>query len=102
MTNKAIHYPPNIDGTEDYNVTCAKEIWKIQRILGVSKNPERPLFVGEYSLDGPPKGRIYEKFPFKFTVEKGKVYQFCTCGYSNNQVILSFFLNKLFKHFNLF
>lgn len=62
----------------------------LKTILGIKPHPEEPLFPEEYSLNGPPKGRIYEKMPFKFTVEKGKAYSFCTCGYSNNQVNILF------------
>ncbi|CAF1117729.1 unnamed protein product, partial [Adineta ricciae] len=35
---------------------------------------ERPRFVDEYSIKGPPYGRVYEKIPFKFRVEKGRAY----------------------------
>lgn len=82
-----ISYPPAIDGNEDYAVSAKDEENEyIKKILNIRPHPELPLFPDEYSLD-PPKGRIYEKFPFKFKVEKGKAYSFCTCGYSNNQVL---------------
>ena len=29
--------------------------------------------------------KIAEKTPIKVTLEKGKTYSFCTCGYSENQ-----------------
>lgn len=84
---KPLAYPPSLDGSEDYNVSAQNvKNGMIKSLLRVRKHPERPLFPNEYSLDGPPKGRIYEKFPFKFTIEKGKSYSFCTCGYSNMQV----------------
>ena len=58
----------------------------IRRSLKLNTHPERPLFINEYSFDGPPKGRVYAKYPFKYTVQKGKSYLWCTCGYSNTQV----------------
>ncbi|RNA08759.1 CDGSH iron-sulfur domain-containing mitochondrial [Brachionus plicatilis] len=83
---KNLSYPPTLDGTEDYAISAKNEENDyIKKILNIRSHPEAPLFPDEYSLDGPPKGRIYEKMPFKFKVEKGKVYSFCTCGYSNNQ-----------------
>ncbi len=76
-----------MDGTENYEISAAKEDNPlIKKFLGVKTHPESPIFPNEYSLDGPPRGRVYDKMPFKFTVEKGKVYSLCTCGYSNNQV----------------
>lgn len=91
-----ISYPPTIDGNEDYETSTAKEENQfIKKVLNIKKHPETPIFPNEYSVDGPPKGRIYEKLPFKFTVEKNKVYSFCTCGYSNSQV--SVFLDRFLK-----
>ncbi|CAM4780414.1 unnamed protein product [Rotaria magnacalcarata] len=46
---------------------------------------ERPRFIDEYSLTGPPTGRIYEKIPFKYRVEKGRAYLYCSCGWANTQ-----------------
>jgi len=46
---------------------------------------ERPRFIDEYSLQGAPYGRIYEKIPFKFHVEKGRAYLYCACGWANTQ-----------------
>ncbi len=84
---KTIQYPPTIDGNEDFQVSTKNEENDfIKKILNVKQHPESPLFPEEYSLSGPPKGRIYDKQPFKFRVEKGKVYSICTCGWSNNQV----------------
>ncbi|CAF0888693.1 unnamed protein product [Brachionus calyciflorus] len=83
---KTLQYPPSLDGNEDYAVSAKNEENEyIKKILNIRTHPETPLFPEEYSLDGPPRGRIYEKLPFKFTVEKGKSYSLCTCGYSNNQ-----------------
>jgi hypothetical protein len=76
-----------VDGNEDYVTSAQKEENPlIKTYLGIKNHPETPVFVNEYSLEGPPRGRVYDKIPFKFTVEKGKVYSLCTCGYSNNQV----------------
>ena len=58
----------------------------IRRSLKIGSHPEDPHFPEEYSSDGPPVGVIYAKYPFKFRVEKGKIYTWCTCGYSSNQV----------------
>ncbi|GFS15611.1 CDGSH iron sulfur domain-containing protein 3, mitochondrial [Elysia marginata] len=33
----------------------------------------------------PVKGKIFEKLPFRIYLEAGKMYSFCTCGYSKNQ-----------------
>ncbi|CAF0734004.1 unnamed protein product [Didymodactylos carnosus] len=46
---------------------------------------ERPRFIDEYSTDGPPIGRVYEKIPFKMQVVKGRAYLWCTCGWSHAQ-----------------
>ncbi|CAF3468627.1 unnamed protein product [Rotaria sp. Silwood1] len=46
---------------------------------------ERPRFIDEYSLDGPPYGRVYEKIPFKYRVEKGRAYLYCACGWAHTQ-----------------
>lgn len=88
MYLKPIAFPPNLRGEEDYEYTAKKSRnMLIKKLLRVKAHPERMVFPNEYSLDGPPKGRIYDKYPFKYTVEKGKAYSFCTCGYSNSQVI---------------
>ena len=86
LTYDKIQYPPTVEGNEDYYESAKKEEnGLIKHLLGIKNHPESAVFPEEYSLDGPPKGRIYEKIPFKYTVEKGKVYSLCTCGYSNNQ-----------------
>ena len=46
---------------------------------------EREYFVGEFDLERP-KGKIYDKQPFKIELEAGKLYAWCTCGNSKNQV----------------
>ena len=46
---------------------------------------EREYFAGEFDLERP-KGRIYDKKPFKIGLEAGKLYAWCTCGISRNQV----------------
>lgn len=85
---RTLQYPPEVDGQEDYAVTTKNEENEyIRKILHVKPHPESPMFPDEYSLNGRPKGRIYEKLPFKFKVEEGKAYSLCTCGYSSNQVI---------------
>ncbi|XP_063985588.1 uncharacterized protein LOC135166855 [Diachasmimorpha longicaudata] len=33
----------------------------------------------------PEKGKIYDKKPFKLTIEAGKKYAWCTCGHSKGQ-----------------
>jgi hypothetical protein len=87
LVYKTLQYPPTLDGNEDFAVSAQNESNEyIRKILNIRPHPETPLFPDEYSLNGPPKGRVYEKFPFKFTVEKDKAYLFCTCGWSNNQV----------------
>ena len=57
----------------------------IRKALKIEDHPENPHFPDEYSLEGPPKGIIYAKYPFKFRVEKGKSYLWCTCGHSSSQ-----------------
>ena len=90
MVFKNIQYPPDVFGNEDYAVSAKnEENGYIKHLLNIKPHPESPVFPDEYSLKGPPKGRIYEKIPFKYTVEKGKSYSICTCGYSNNQVYLN-------------
>lgn len=49
---------------------------------------EREVFPGEFEKD-PPKGKIYDKLPFKMTLEAGKKYAWCTCGHSKSQVSFS-------------
>jgi hypothetical protein len=98
LVYKVIPYPPPILGDGDFVSNASKEENEvIRRIVQVRAHPEAPLFPDEYSLNGPPKGRVYQKIPFKFKVEKGKVYSYCTCGYANNQVINQFKIN-----FNIF
>ena len=46
---------------------------------------EREYFAGEFDLERP-KGRIYDKKPFKIELEAGKLYAWCSCGISRNQV----------------
>lgn len=87
MYLKPIAYPPTIYGDEEYEVSAKRQGNQlIRKLLRIRRHPERSVFPNEYSLEGPPKGRIYDKFPFKFTVEKDKTYSFCTCGFSNSQV----------------
>lgn len=50
-----------------------------------TKHPETPRFPGEHAPGDLPKGRIYDKKPFKMAVEAGKVYAWCSCGYSKSQ-----------------
>ncbi|GAV02131.1 hypothetical protein RvY_12733 [Ramazzottius varieornatus] len=38
--------------------------------------------LGSYQTD---KGKIYSKHPFRFTVEYGKKYSWCSCGYAHAQ-----------------
>jgi len=35
----------------------------------------------------PPRGRVFDSKPTHVTLEAGKMYGWCTCGYSNKQVI---------------
>jgi hypothetical protein len=87
LSYKVISYPPNIEGETEYEKSAKNEDNEyIKKVLKVREHPEAPLFPNEYSLDGPPKGRIYEKLPFKYQVEAGKEYSICSCGHSNNQV----------------
>ena len=46
---------------------------------------EREMFPNEFS-DPHPKGRVYDKKPFRLILEANKPYYFCTCGQSRNQV----------------
>ncbi|KAL5007101.1 hypothetical protein ScPMuIL_015907 [Solemya velum] len=46
-------------------------------------HPETPG-PGEYEVD-PPKGKIFDKKPFKMELEAGKKYAWCTCGRSHRQ-----------------
>ena len=46
---------------------------------------EREYFEGEFDLERP-KGIIYDKKPFKVKLEAGKMYAWCSCGRSRNQV----------------
>ncbi len=67
----------------------------IRKILKIREHPEEALFPNEYALEGPPKGRVYEKQPFKFQVEAGKAYSFCTCGHNNSQVYFKLSVENL-------
>lgn len=87
MYLKPIAFPPTVYGDEEYEISAKRvKTGLIRKLLRIKRHPEGGIFPNEYSIDGPPKGRIYEKFPFKFTVEKDKTYFFCTCGFSNSQV----------------
>ena len=46
---------------------------------------EREHFPKDFAVE-PPKGKIYDKKPFKITLEAGKLYAWCTCGHSKSQV----------------
>ncbi|GAB1598253.1 CDGSH iron-sulfur domain-containing protein 3, mitochondrial-like [Argonauta hians] len=48
-------------------------------------HPETPKFINEHSVDGPPKGKIYDKRPFRLELEANKWYSWCTCGHSKRQ-----------------
>ena len=58
------------------------------RMIGIPGNtkphPETQVR-GQFELD-PPKGRIYDKLPFPALLKAGKVYYWCSCGNSKNQV----------------
>lgn len=78
--------PTSPFGDEDLDKAYAKiDNPLIKQSLNVKKHPEEPHFPNEYSLKGAPYGRVYEKFPFKYKVEKDKAYSWCSCGYSINQ-----------------
>ena len=44
---------------------------------------------GAYQTD---KGKVAGKVPFKYTIEKGKKYSWCSCGFSHTQVLLAAWL----------
>ena len=44
---------------------------------------EKAKFPGEFDFERP-KGKIYDKKPFKITLEAGKKYSWCTCGRSHD------------------
>ena len=46
------------------------------------------------------KGKIYDKKPFKFTIQEGKKYLWCACGHSRHQVRLAFDFFSIFCHFH--
>jgi len=46
----------------------------------------RPAICIGFAGEPPAKGRIYDKKPFRFEVEAGKTYMWCSCGHSKNQV----------------
>ncbi|XP_071112046.1 CDGSH iron-sulfur domain-containing protein 3, mitochondrial-like [Haliotis cracherodii] len=45
---------------------------------------ETPKFVNEFSTDQP-KGKIYDKKPFRIELTAGKKYAWCACGHSHTQ-----------------
>ncbi|KAK3589583.1 hypothetical protein CHS0354_043041 [Potamilus streckersoni] len=49
----------------------------------VKPHPETPA-IGEYEVE-PPKGKIYDKKPFKMELQAGKKYAWCVCGLSHTQ-----------------
>jgi hypothetical protein len=87
IKREKLPFPPSVFGDEDVH-TVLKDATneKIKHTLKVKTHPESQHFPDEYALSGPPKGRVYATIPFKFQVEKGKTYMWCSCGYSNNQV----------------
>lgn len=81
--------PPNEFGMED-PFEQSKEIDNplILKSMGFKESgehPEKENFRNEYSLNGAPLGRIHDRYPFKYRVEKGKVYLWCSCGYGHTQ-----------------
>jgi CDGSH iron-sulfur domain-containing protein 3 len=81
--------PPNEFGLEDhYEQSKLIDNPLILKSMGFkqsNEHPENENFKNEYSLNGSPIGRIYERYPFKYRVEKDKVYLWCSCGYGHNQ-----------------
>ncbi|KAI0987263.1 hypothetical protein GJ496_002639 [Pomphorhynchus laevis] len=51
----------------------------------VYQHAENPHFNDEYSLKGPPLGRIYDKLPTNVMAKKDQVFLWCACGLSRNQ-----------------
>ena len=39
-------------------------------------------------MEFPPKGRVYDKKPFRMELKQDKKYFWCSCGHSKNQVRL--------------
>ncbi|CAI9716777.1 iron-sulfur domain-containing 3, mitochondrial-like [Octopus vulgaris] len=77
---------------------CSLHLWKTglgqmiqircmrpEILTRIRPHPEAPKFLNEYSVDGPPKGKIYDKKPFRMELKANKWYFYCTCGHSKQQ-----------------
>merc|ERR1711894_800627 len=54
-------------------------------IMGREKKPvEKIIHPRQYDLE-PAKGKVYDKKPFRVTLQVGKRYAWCTCGFSRKQ-----------------
>ncbi|XP_076056910.1 uncharacterized protein LOC143034562 [Oratosquilla oratoria] len=53
----------------------------------------------QYEFYQKDKGKIYDKKPFKMTIEKGKMYRWCTCGNSKTQPLCD--LTHLNQHLKI-
>ena len=56
---------------------------------------ENPLAEYHAAPTQPHKGQIYDKKPFKFPVEEGKLYMWCACGHSKSQVVILSWINVM-------
>lgn len=55
------------------------------RYLMILKRFESTHLRAINAFDTPKPGNIYRKMPFKYNCKAGRVYLWCTCGWSRNQ-----------------
>ena len=51
---------------------------------------EREKFPGEFNIERP-KGKVYDKKPFRLELIAGKRYMWCTCGHAKMSQVCSVF-----------
>lgn len=80
-----IEYPQ--DNNVTLNLTCADLCLQTNYSTKSSKPeiPKNPLSSVYSATDQKENGVVYDKKPFKLTLESGKTYHWCLCGRSKSQ-----------------
>lgn len=85
-----LSYPSQVPGSRCYPNRIGPidmESWDGETFVKPLRHPETPIYPKLHTGEPPPKGRIYDKKPFKMQVEAGKTYKWCSCGVSKTQVM---------------
>ncbi|XP_064457009.1 CDGSH iron-sulfur domain-containing protein 3, mitochondrial-like [Ornithodoros turicata] len=66
-------------------LSCARSYSSSHTKPRIPELEERPEKQHHRSYTQPGTGRIYDKKPFKFQLKQGRVYNWCSCGFSHMQ-----------------